>query len=70
MASYVSREKGGIHVQAANRIILDYNAKTHEITEQLQIEAVKEGLPEYQDDCVTDGDTTFMGGECSTEFSL
>ncbi len=39
IASYVSRDKGGIHVQAANRIILDYNAKTNEIQDQMQLEA-------------------------------
>lgn len=32
VASYLSKEKGGIHVNAAKRIILDYNAKTYEIT--------------------------------------
>ena len=31
LASYVSRDKGGIHVQAADRIIKDYNAKTWEL---------------------------------------
>ena len=40
LASYVSKEKGGIHVQAADRIIKDYNAKTYEITEQMQTEAL------------------------------
>ncbi len=44
IASYLSREKGGIHVQAANRIILDYNAKTYEITEQMQLEAEQVGV--------------------------
>jgi len=44
IASYLSREKGGIHVQAADRIILDYNAKTYEITEQMQLEADKVGV--------------------------
>ena len=39
LASYVSREKGGIHVNAADRIIKDYNAKTAEIIEQMQLEA-------------------------------
>ena len=34
LASYLSREKGGIHVQAADRIILDFNAKTWELTGQ------------------------------------
>ena len=42
VASYVSITKGGIHVQAADRIILDYNAKTWEITEQMQLEAAEE----------------------------
>ena len=44
IASYLSREKGGIHVQAADRIIKDYNAKTYEITEQMQAEADFEGV--------------------------
>jgi len=39
MASYISRDKGGIHVQAANRTILDYNAKTDEIRDQMRAEA-------------------------------
>ena len=34
IASYLSRDKGGIHVQAAERIILDFNAKTYELTGQ------------------------------------
>ena len=36
LASYFSREKGGIHVQAATRIILDYNAKTYAIIDKLE----------------------------------
>lgn len=44
VASYVSRDKGGIHVNAADRIIKDYNAKTYEIIEQMQLEAAEEGL--------------------------
>lgn len=46
IASYLSREKGGIHVQAANRIILDYNAKTYEIIEQMELEAEQEDVEE------------------------
>ena len=34
MASYMSKAKGGIHVQAADRIIMDYNAKTYEALDQ------------------------------------
>ena len=44
IASYVSKEKGGIHVNAADRIIKDYNAKTYEITEQMQAEALAAGV--------------------------
>lgn len=44
LASYLSREKGGIHVNAATRIILDYNAKTYEIVEQMQLEAYDAGV--------------------------
>lgn len=40
LASYISKDKGGVHVQAADRIIKDYNAKTYEITEQMQTEAL------------------------------
>ena len=50
LASYLSASKGGIHVDAANRIILDYNAKTWEITEQMQAEAYAEGVA---DSCYT-----------------
>jgi len=42
LASYVSREKGGIHVQAANRIILDYNSKAWEVQDQMELEALTE----------------------------
>lgn len=44
VASYISAQKGGIHIQAAERIILDYNAKTWEILEQMQLEAYAEGV--------------------------
>ena len=57
IASMVSKEKGGIHVQAADRIILDYNAKVYEIIDQMQSEAIAEGI-----DCA---DTP-----CDTSFSL
>jgi len=39
LASYISAQKGGIHVSAANRIITDYNAKTYEIIQQMALEA-------------------------------
>lgn len=51
LASYISRDKGGIHVNAADRIIKDYNAKTYEITDQMEAEALAEGL---LDACPTD----------------
>ena len=41
-ASYISKEKGGIHVKAAERIVLDYNAKTYAITDQMREEAAYE----------------------------
>jgi len=44
LASYISSEKGGIHVKAADRIILDYNAKTYEILEQMELEADEAGI--------------------------
>lgn len=36
MASYISKDKGGIHVNAANRLILDYNSKVREIIATLE----------------------------------
>ena len=39
LASYISKDKGGIHVNAADRIIKDYNGKTYEILDQMQVEA-------------------------------
>lgn len=39
LAGMVSKEKGAIHNAAAERIILDYNAKTYEIIDQMQQEA-------------------------------
>lgn len=53
IASMVSKEKGGIHVQAADRIILDYNAKVYEIIEQMQSEAVAEGIECAETPCDT-----------------
>ena len=44
IASMVSKEKGGIHVQAADRMILDYNAKVYEIIHQMQLEAQVENI--------------------------
>ena len=46
VASYLSRDKGGIHVNAAKRIILDYNSKTYEIIDQMELEAIEEGVLE------------------------
>lgn len=56
VASMVSREKGGIHVNAADRLIKDYNAKTWEILEQMQLEAEQLGVA---DTCATPYDTTW-----------
>ena len=44
LASYLSQEKGGIHVQAATRIIKDFNAKTYEVIEQMQLESLEAGV--------------------------
>ena len=44
MASYISDKKGGIHVQAADRIIKDYNAKTWSILEEQELEAAHEDI--------------------------
>lgn len=57
VASMLSKDKGGIHVQAADRIILDYNAKVYEILHQMHAEIIDEDI---QDDCAT----------CTTEFTL
>jgi hypothetical protein len=48
VASYISATKGGIHVQAAERIILDYNCKTWEVLEQMQLEADLIGAGELE----------------------
>jgi hypothetical protein len=40
LASYISKDKGGIHVNAADRIIKDYNGKTYEIIDQMEKEIV------------------------------
>ena len=63
LASYLSKEKGDIHVNAADRIIKDYNAKTWEILDQMQKEAMLAGLPP-----VIDGQEVLT--EASTEFIL
>ena len=44
LASYFSASKGGIHVQAANRIITDYNIKTYEIIEQMRLQAYADNV--------------------------
>ena len=44
VCSMVSKEKGGIHVQAADRMILDYNAKVYEVISQMREEAASEGI--------------------------
>ncbi len=64
IAGMLSKEKGGMHTSIAQRIILDYNAKVYEITEQMQQEAAYEGLP-------SDGSVTFpCASDSSTEWSL
>ncbi len=56
MASYLSKEKGGIHVNAADRIVKDYNAKTWEVLEQMQKEAYAGGIGDV---CYAEPDTTW-----------
>lgn len=56
VASYISAKKGGIHIQAAERIILDYNAKTWEIFEQMEVEAAEDGVTDM---CYTVPSTEF-----------
>jgi hypothetical protein len=68
LASYLSREKGGIHVNAADRIIKDYNAKTYEILTQMEYEALRQQKIIYPA-CDTTPSTEFSP-DCSTEFSL
>jgi len=63
MTSMLSKEKGGIHVQAADRIILDYNAKVYEITEQMQQEAAFAGVP-------SDGSDNYAHTYDDTEWTL
>lgn len=49
IASYVSSNKGGIHVQAANRIILDFNSNVAALVESVTFDAV-------DDACVLGGE--------------
>lgn len=56
VASYISSKKGGIHIQAAERMILDYNAKTWEIFEQMEVEAAEDGVADM---CYTVPSTEF-----------
>ena len=44
IASYVSKGKGGIHVNAADRIIKDYNAKVSELTDEYTYEDEETGV--------------------------
>jgi len=37
LASYISKDKGGIHVNAADRIIKDFNAKTWETLDHMNV---------------------------------
>jgi len=46
VASYLSKAKGGIHVNAASRIIKDYNAKTWETIEQMALVAAEAAVPD------------------------
>ena len=62
IASYVSRDKGGVHVQAANRIIADYNARTWEMLDQMKKVALNEGLPAQEEGSYAMADTTFTTG--------
>ncbi len=57
VVSMLSRDKGGIHMHAAERMILDYNAKTYEIIDQMQAEAAEAGIID-------------AGSMPSTEFTL
>lgn len=57
VASYVSATKGGIHVQAANRMILDFNAKTWEMLENM-------------DTCLDPDSDIYACVSTSTEWSL
>ena len=59
MASYISREKGGIHAKEAGRVILDYNGSVYELIEKMRLEAIHQGI---EDKC-----TPSMP---STEFTL
>ncbi len=62
VASMVSKEKGGIHVNAADRIVLDYNGKTWELIEQMVVENINTEMIESSDTCTSDieGDTEFI----------
>ena len=42
LASYISKEKGGIHVNAADRIILDFNSGISALMESVSFDAVSD----------------------------
>jgi hypothetical protein len=40
VASYLSKNKGGIHAKEANRIILDFNSKVAALLENIELESI------------------------------
>ena len=57
LASYVSKGKGGIHVNAADRIIKDYNAKTYGILSKIKNDIYRSGGKKPR---TTDASTEFI----------
>jgi len=59
-AASVSAANQALHMQLAERMILDYNGKTYEIIEQMQEEVRKTQLPDREGDCYMNNTGEFM----------
>jgi len=69
VAGNISKAKGGIHINAANMIVLDHNASVYDTIESMANEAICVGLPKQAEDCEAVGDTEFKScASQSTEF--
>lgn len=58
IASSISKEKGGMHATVANRLILDFNAKTYDMLETTTKQAELEVDESYQVMAPTESHTT------------
>jgi hypothetical protein len=62
VASYISKDKGGIHAKEANRIILDFNSKVAALLENITLETVEancdvSGDPDFPMDDTVSGES-------------